>query len=278
MWFAPGIMTMQIVTLGFPIYHVYKHKKAAQQTTEALVDWENKKGNLSAESSIITKRSGGRMYSMTSLEECLVKNHNALHVYCALKEFCGENIAFLVKVMEFKRKWAQLLADSGINFDRTRIRNYMYRQALTIYVAYVNNDTSNMPINIESPIYSQLTQLFGAATLLVASQPPSTPTSVNTSATPWEDACEQPQPPASDYLEHGHQLQVLKSRRSFDHGSATHIVDLDPPVDDPLKDFSIPHIFDESCFDAARKSIQYMVWSETWQRFNEWNRRTSASA
>ena len=275
MWFAPSIITIEIVTLCFPIYQVHKHKKAVRATTEALNDWEKTRGNLSAESSVITKRSGGRMYSMTSLEECLVKNHNALHVYCALKEFSGENIGFLVKVMEFRKKWVQLLANPNINFDKTRIRNYMYRQALTIYIAYVNTDTSSMPINIESPIYSQLTRLFGAATFLVASERPSTPTSLGASATPWEDALEELHPLGgqADISMHS-----LKGQRSFDHGSATHIVELEPPADDPLKDFAIPHEFNEACFDAAKKSIQYMVWSETWQRYNEWSRRHSTSS
>ena len=279
MWFAPGIITIEIVTLCFPIYQVYKHKKAVRATTEALNDWEKKRGNLSAESSIITKRSGGRMYSMTSLEECLAKNHNALHVYCALKEFSGENIAFLVKVIEFRKKWVKPLANASTNFDKTRIRNYMYRQALTIYIAYVNTDTSNMPINIESPIYSQLTRLFGATTLLVACQRRSTPTSLKTSATPWEDAFEELQPSESrgDISLTALKGHSLKGQRSFDHGSATHIVELEPPADDSLRDFSIPDEFNESCFDAAKESIQYMVWSETWQRYNEWSRRNSTS-
>ena len=280
-------MTMQIVTLAFPMYHVYKHKQAARETTNALVDWEKRGGNSSAGSSIITKRSGGRMYSMTSLEECLAKNYSALHIYCALKEFCGENIAFLVKVMEFRKQWAQLLADPSINHDKMRIRNRMYRHALTIYVAFVHTNTSNVPINIESPVYNQLTRLFGAATILVASQRPSTPTRGNTfSATPWEDALEElPRADPDSDFDHQHhsgtiQMHSLKGQRSFDHSSATHIVELDPrnDIDDPLRDFSIPHDFDESCFEAAKKSILYMVWSETWQRYNEWNRRNSASA
>lgn len=277
MWFAPGLITIEIVTLGFPISQVYKHKKAVRATTEALDNWEKTRGNSSSESSIITKRSGGRMYSMTSLEECLVKNHQSLHVYCALKEFSGENIAFLVRVMEFKRRWFQLLANPGSNADRTGICNSMYRQALTIYVTYISTNTSNMPINIESPIYSQLTRLFGAATLLVASERPSTPRSMKQSATPWEDAVEDLQP-----VSHAGDISLhpLKGQRSFDHSSATHIVDveLEPPVDDPLRGFTVPQEFDEGCFDAAKKSIQYMVWSETWQRYNEWSRRRSTSS
>ncbi|KAL8770844.1 MAG: hypothetical protein Q9209_003495 [Squamulea sp. 1 TL-2023] len=39
---------------------------------------------------------------------------------------------------------------------------------------------------------------------------------------------------------------------------------------DPLEDVEIPADFNEGVFDAAYKSVKFMVWSETWQRYCAW--------
>ena len=43
---------------------------------------------------------------------------------------------------------------------------------------------------------------------------------------------------------------------------------------DPLDGVQVPGEFDERVFDAAYKSIRYMVWSETWQRYMQWRRNS----
>lgn len=46
-----------------------------------------------------------------------------------------------------------------------------------------------------------------------------------------------------------------------------HITAADGAVYDPLDGIPVSPAFDENVFDAAFKSIRYMVWSETWQRY-----------
>ena len=46
---------------------------------------------------------------------------------------------------------------------------------------------------------------------------------------------------------------------------------------DPLSDVKVPADFDDRVFDAAYKSVRYMVWSETWQRYMQWRRNSQGS-
>ena len=47
---------------------------------------------------------------------------------------------------------------------------------------------------------------------------------------------------------------------------------------DALDGLDIPAEFDERVFDAAYKSVRYMVWSETWQRYMHWRRNSQTSS
>ena len=265
---------MEMVTLCFPIYQVYKHKKAARETTRVIQEWEYSKRNASStDGSIISRGSKGRMWSMQSLDECLKSSkHDSLQMYASCMELNGENIIFLVKVMNFKKQWDSVFARAGEQVQRARIA--MFRNALAIYVSLVHDGTSNYPINVESFIYIQLNRLFGPATLLVASRRPSSPSSPISAATPWDEPpCgETGAENSSDYFQMGSLQSPRVPRRSFDHESSEHIISLDETVNpnDPLADFKVPAEFNKDCFDAAEKSIKYMVWTETWQRYNDW--------
>ncbi len=51
----------------------------------------------------------------------------------------------------------------------------------------------------------------------------------------------------------------------------------DGRTDDPLDGVAVPADFDERVFDAAFKSVRFMVWSETWQRYMQWRRHSGTS-
>ena len=284
---------METVTLIFPIYQVLRHKKAARETSRVLAEWEvNKRAATSTDGSIITGGSRGRMASMATLDDCLNGNYSGLQIYASTCELNGENIIFLVKVLNFKKQWALVFTKAGNDIERARMA--MFRAALSIYVSLVHDGTSSYPINVESFIYTALHKIFGPATLLVASNRPSTPNSPLSAVTPWDEPVSNPfenppsttsnpfdQPPSTSSdsgMIESFQMSSLQTppvRRSFDHGSAEHIISLDDPVDpnDPLADFKVPAAFDVTCFNAAEKSIKYMVWTETWQRYCEWSKK-----
>lgn len=49
------------------------------------------------------------------------------------------------------------------------------------------------------------------------------------------------------------------------------------PSSDLIQGVNIPSEFDEKVFDAAFKSIRYMVWTETWQRYMNLKRRSRST-
>lgn len=278
-------MMMELVTLIFPIIQIVKHKQAAQETRAILAEFDVKKlrSEPSSTGSLATRSTGskrGKMFSMESLDECLATNCDGLQVYASCMELNGENIIFLTKVLGFQRKWAM---------DFSKIRNSsracmgMFRAALSIYVTLVHSDTASYPINIESPIYAKLESIFGAATKLVASrrnsEAPSTPIS---SVTPWDEPQQSPlvefpflEPPGETYPMRNMSLSTPPARRSIDNDSREHIISLEDDPQDSLAGFQIPVEFGEHVFDAAFKSIKYMVWSETWQRYMNWKRSSA---
>ncbi len=277
---------MELVTLIFPIVQLIKHRKAARETQAILAEFDAKKlqsepsttGSLATRS---TNSKRGKMFSMESLDECLTTNWDGLQVYASCMELNGENVLFLTRILGFQRKWDM---DFPKIRNSSRARMGMFRAALSIYVTLVHSETASYPINIESPIYANLESIFGAATKLVASRRSSESSSTPiSSVTPWDEPQQEPLVESS-MLESSQQetfpmrnmsLSTPPARRSIDNDSREHIISRDHDPQDSLAGFPIPAGFGEHVFDAAFKSIKYMVWSETWQRYMNWKRSSA---
>lgn len=271
---------MELTTLIFPIVQIFKHKRTVRETQQALADFDMRKFNPTSTSSgsLVTRSTDskrGKMYSMETLEDCLASNYDSLQVYSSCMELNGENIIFLVKVINFRKQWHTTLSRSS-EFSRAVLT--MFRAALSIYVSLVHTDTASYPINIEGPIYAKLESIFGEATELVASRrrgsTSSTPISV---VTPWDE----PAGDASNASDDGFPMHAMPPKRtSTSNESREQIIALHDPTDpdDPLANFIVPDAFDEHSFDAAFQSIKYMVWSETWQRYMGWKRSSGPIA
>ena len=322
----PGLMTIEVVTLGFPIYAFFKSKKAAREVNNALADFDQKRLQSFDEGTTLggsnnslkiskgsTKGSKkGKMYPMESLDACLTGNHDGLQVYASCMELNGENIIFLTKVIAFTQSCQRTFYETcELTSEFRRARTAMFRLGLSIFVSLVHSGTASYPINIESHIYASLLSVFGPATALVASaKHASRSPSIASSSkiTPWDD------PSSSDihdndtttnentntnngYFSHSntsYPMRALSSRKSTRNESSEHIVNVaenelidgagaggDGDVDggdgyvrrDPLDGVKVPAEFDERVFDAAFKSVRFMVWTETWQRYMAWKRR-----
>lgn len=303
-------MTIEVVTLGFPIYAIFKNKKAAREVNNALADFDQKRlqslddGTTleGSENSLKTKGSTkgskkGKMYPMESLDACLAGNHDGLQVYASCMELNGENIIFLTKVIAFTQQCQKAFYETCKSTSEfRRARTAMFRAGLSIFVSLVHSGTASYPINIESNIYAHLDQIFGPATALVASaksasRSPSIATPLSSSKiTPWDDPADtadhedagagyfsNPENNTSSYP-----MRPL-GRSSSGNESSEHIVDVrgndvgaggvNARNDDPLEGVKVPGEFDERVFDAAFKSVRFMVWTETWQRYMHWRRR-----
>lgn len=301
-------MMMEIVTLGFPIVQIYIHKRAALETHRALDEFDQKhlygkSGDGSTTTGSMTTRSTnskrGKMFSMESLDESLASCYDGLQVYASCMELNGENIIFLTKVLAFRRRCAEAFHDSCKSTSDFKVaRTAMFRTALSIYVSLVHSRTASYPINIESNIYARLDDIFGPATALIASEKSRSPsiTSDISNVTPWDAPHDSDDAGASSGDEYmgSYPMQSMArskggvthslSRKSSGNESTEHIVTLGAgrieaiaagsAAIDPLEGVKVPAGFDERVFEDAYKSIRYMVWSETWQRYKVWKRKS----
>ena len=306
------MMTMQIVTLGFPIYQIISHRRQAHERIRALREFDQKRLNPFEDSntestasmkprSSHSKRSG-KMFSMESLDKCLVANSvetEALQQYASSMELNGENIIFLTRVLTFTQQCsAAFAATCNSSPEYRRARKTMFRVALNIFMTLVHAKTANYPINIESHIYANLEAIFGAATTLVATQAANRASTVTSDSdvTPWEDRS------APDYFNKGfgtvseeqiypmHSLGSPGTQRNRSESSECIVTspelaacadtpgqEDEPEAKDPLQGMQISAEFDEKVFDAAYRSIRYMVWTETWQRYMNLKRRSGSA-
>lgn len=302
--FVPGMMAMEIVTVAFPIYQIAKHKRASRETNRVLAEFDQKQLDSSAGSSLasgsLKEKRNGKMSSMESLDACLAGNHHSLQIYASCMELNGENIIFLTRVLAFKQACQKLFrgaCNTSAGFHRAR--NEMFRQALSIFVTLVHARTASYPINIESPIYNWLETLFEPATALIATVESngraSSFSTTSSSVTPWDDAPEpgdQALPPVASPEDNFPSFPMRsQSKRSSNYfGAVTRsserivgvteqeVESMDSAVSkehDPLEGVEVPTAFDETVFDGAYKSIRYMVWSETWQRYMVWKQKSS---
>ena len=306
-------MTIEVVTLGFPIYAIFKNKKAAREVNSALADFDQKRLSSyddgttlgGSQKSLQTKGSSkassrkGKMYPMESLDACLHGSHDGLQIYASCMELNGENIIFLTKVISFTKKCQKAFQHTcTMPSEFEKARSAMFRLALSIFVSLIHSATASYPINIESNIYSHLDSIFGPATALVASiersRSPSIATPVSSNVTPWDDiepadASHEDGPTTGGYSANhspAYPLRAMSRKSSSGNESSEHIVHVrendlgrsgSGATDDPLDGVTVPAEFDERVFDAAYKSVRYMVWSETWQRFMQWRRNSQAS-
>jgi len=296
---------MEVVGLGFPIYQIWKHRRAARETTRALAEFDAKRLNSYDDSTISgslktrsTTSKRVRMYPMESLDECLAGNYDGLQVYASCMELNGENIMFLTKVLAFNKACQRVFHETcKSTSDFRRARTEMFRVGLTIFVSLIHSGTASYPINIESTIYNRLDAIFGPATALVARPSPSRSTSITTatssSITPWDGPQDHDGTASSGdenpFPENSFPMQSMgsgglstpssakvKGTESSEHIVSVRVGETEEVAGgvgfDPLRGAKVPGDFDERVFNAAFKSVRYMVWTETWQRYQAWKR------
>jgi hypothetical protein len=254
--FLPGLITMQFVSIFFPLLDHYKLKSL-----------ERKFGH---QRSLTHGATGERekpenAYSMATLELQLAKNPHHLLYWAYTKEFTAENILFLTAVRDFKRRWEQVAKHTD-NLSNIQLRE-RYEEAAFIYFKLVNPLTAKMNINVDSRTYNELDQMFKG----VEYQPDDSSASTNSSScytesnivTPWED-CERP---------------VSAKSRQSDEGNIIndHVDKLYPlPVTEihdkggeatESKEQTVPVTFTLDVFDRAYEVVKNDVYLNTWVRY-----------
>ena len=255
---------MELVTLGFPIYQVYHHKRAAEETTKAIAQWEqNKDDGFPFALSITSGTSNARSAVVSDLDECLHGDFSHFYVYCCWSAFTGESTKFLIKVLSFQKRWDMIFLQAGDELDRARMA--MFRAAVEIYLSMVYYPTAITQINVDYKIYLQLDRLFKAAGILLASDRPPTSHYNGSVVAPWDEPMIDQSNDRNDRLI---QMANLACCGSTDSNDTECIVDLHEVVeDDKLIGFNIPAGFGRDCFDGAYKSIKELVFKNSWSQW-----------
>ncbi|KAK2764983.1 hypothetical protein FQN54_008682 [Arachnomyces sp. PD_36] len=262
MWFVPGVMMMEFVTICFPKYTPIKKQPSEWSSfgrnIENMSDNTNNKGK----------------YSIASLEEALANDISPLLHFATNKDFSGENIMFLNHIRNWKAAWPEESSSSEIPQNEELYR-HLFNLGVEIYATFVNINTAQLAINIESPIQQELTNMFGQAAKLI--DLPGTPnviTPFDTPSTPVHGdsfSLNSVSRPSTSNTSEGGTAPTSTSEESttYNHDDILirglqNIITLKPRVP---SDLEIPNDFGPSVFDAAEHSIKMLVLRGTWPKY-----------
>ncbi|KAL7907328.1 hypothetical protein GGI35DRAFT_470561 [Trichoderma velutinum] len=264
------LIALYIFTVFLPCWEVLCHQALCQETLNTIEQWENNKTGLGkairsfkSKSTIIDSiKTGWRstnssiqtssvesILTLSALEYVLERNPEPLQQFSALRDFSGENIAFLTSVGEWKSSFpASVRSRSGVMSEDTKreLVRERFNRALRIYTEYISASDAAFPINISSVQLKKLESIFEAPARSMYGEKqavnPATPFNYPEWNKPGSVAscCEAP--------------RSVSEKDSVSGDCAQYWGD-------------IPEEFDHSVFDDAEKSIKYLVLTNTWPKF-----------
>lgn len=285
-WIALSIMLIEIFTIFVPCWQVMKQGHLREDTLREITVWTHNKNSptslstgstkvsrastwkilsstfekaLPARESTETSRSGESLLSMGALEHVLENNPHPLREYSSLKDFSGENVAFLVAVSEWKSAFPNDATDD-------QIRRH-FTDALRIYSDFVSPRDADFPINLSSQDLHKLESSFEeAARALFGDQALVDP------VTPFEKFKSLPPPVASRLSQDSERPMIAPSR-----SNEAAPVEMRPMTIAARVNYlgPIPEGFDSAVFDSATNHIKYLVLTNTWPKFIKDTKRVS---
>lgn len=308
-WICLSILFIEIFTIGVPCWEVAHRQVLKQETLQSIAHWEMKKmsggetksiesgstmigsllsGFKSMTGSVKTDHSGDSILTMGALEHVLERNPAPLQEFSALKEFSGENIAFLTSVSEWKNSLPIALREGSTSgADRDTVRK-AFNHALAIYAEFVSPTHAEFPLNLSSHDLRTLEHVFEKPARIIygeaeeASQPTNPvspfrtefdlpPASPMSSATPLPNTPMSPTMPLSPTST----LFQTPSATSGEKGFKNQVAE----VKDLVKYWGeISEDFDATIFDVAEHSIKYLVLTNTWPKFIRSHRSSMGSS
>lgn len=189
---------------------------------------------------------------MGALEHVLERNPGPLLEFSALRDFSGENIAFLMSVSEWRGMLPpptrhscnpeKLVEDLNSN---SNLRQQRFTKALRIYADYISAK-SQFQVNLPSPILKKLEGVFEDAARSLHGEEWGVDPTAPFESTPWE----------------------RKGSHDSKAGSETTIVTpASPTVSKTQYKGDIPEEFNDMVFEEAEASIKYLVLTNTWPKF-----------
>ncbi|KAJ4319615.1 hypothetical protein N0V84_006251 [Fusarium piperis] len=276
-WLAISIMMIEIFTVFLPCVEVIRHQTLRQETLDSIAQWQlNKKAASkgarsvatgsttvavsaltawSKDGSVKSSASGESILTMEALEYVLERNPEPLQQFSALRDFSGENIAFLRAVAEWKASLPPAVRDPEKIKDASvqELVRERFNSALRIYTNFVSSRDAEFQVNLSSQDLRKLEAVFeSSARILYGEKRNIDP------ATPFDSFA---------------MTTKVKSSSASSHGSETGIMtgsinnDVEHISDKALYWGDIPEGFDAGVFDDAEGSIKYLVLTNTWPKF-----------
>ncbi|KAJ5151449.1 uncharacterized protein N7482_010701 [Penicillium canariense] len=275
-WICLSILIIEIFTVFLPCWEVVRHQSLRQETLDSIARWETKvkasgseNKSINSDATIVEsimsgwkstndsiKSSGSRdsILTMSALEHVLERNPTPLQEFSALREFSGENIAFLTSVAEWKSSLPAALRDStsprsGSTKDLFREH---FNRALHIYAEFISVRHAEFPVNISSHDLKKLEEVFERpARILYGEEREADPVS------PFDKFTFEPASPTVSESSEKEMTNCIRNRVHY-WGE-------------------IPEEFDANVFQDAEASIKYLVLTNTWPKFIK-DRRTSITS
>lgn len=281
---AVSIMMTEIFTVFLPCWEVMRHQTLRQETLDSIAQWKsNNKVSRSGAKSVnsaptvvesmmtgwksttgsVKTTSDESILTMSALEHVLERNPAPLQQFAALRDFSGENIAFLTCVAEWRNSLPPAVRDAaaGARDEKTReLVRERFNRAIRIYAGFISTRDAEFPINISSQDLKKLEGVFESSARVLYGE-------------------KRGVDPATPFDTPGFSIKPPPSPTSSCHGSEKAIVVEDTAQAEDMGDRvqfwgDIPDNFDETVFDDAEKSIKYLVLTNTWPKFVK-DRRSS---
>ncbi|CAG1996116.1 unnamed protein product [Fusarium graminearum] len=279
-WLAISIMAIEIFTIFWPCWEVLQHQTLRQETLDSIAQWQlNKKAvthgaqsvatgsttvaasaltSWSKDGSVKSSASGESILTMEALEYVLERNPEPLQQFSALRDFSGENIAFLRAVAEWKSSLPPSVRDPEKikEPDVQELVRERFNSALRIYTSFISSRDAEFQINLSSQQQRKLETVFeNSARILFGDKGTVDP------ALPFET------------FQMTTTANKVKSSAASTNGSETGIMstesvnDSGNQSDKALYWGDIPEGFDATIFDDSEGHIKYLVLTNTWPKF-----------
>ncbi|KAF4583183.1 Regulator of G protein signaling superfamily [Ophiocordyceps camponoti-floridani] len=262
-WIALSIMCIEIFTIFIPCWQVRKQQALCQETLDSIARWESRQKSAThcgkslssstpswmrkAES--ISSSGNGSILTMDALEHTLAKNPEPLQHFSALRDFSGENIAFLTRVREWRATYlvpasrpTTMVDEKKLETDSdvSTLSRECFEGALLIYMDFISSNSAEFQVNLSSQDFKNLQAVFEPAARVMygdnASPDP---------ATPFQEA------PRALTSDSHHRIRYRGD---------------------------IPDLFTDTVFDDSEMSIKYLVLTNTWPKFIKERRSFDAAS
>lgn len=266
---ALSIWALEILTVFLPCWEVYSASNLRQETLDSIAQWESKNkaaasgtrslrtastvmeslmtGLKSTAGSVKSTDSQESILTMSALEYVLERNPAPLQEFSCLRDFSGENIAFLTCVAEWKSS-LPASARCGVNDESAReLVRERFNRALRIYAEFVSIKDAEFPLNLASAELGKLQAVFEPAARTLYGEKRDVDAAVPFGISGL--------PPAKS-----------KSCAASSQGSEKEASG--GGAEDRVQYWGeIPDSFDEKVFDDAEKDVKYLVLTNTWPKF-----------